>query len=154
MIKLEKKQVKIVSILIAVVFIGSVVALALTQSGGVASAAASDKIGVVSSQELLPNHPGFQNARSQFEAAVTEIQKDFETKSAGMSDQEKQDYYVQCQQRAQQKERELMDPLVNNIRETIQKVAEAKGLTIVIDKTAVLYGGQDITQDVVAKLGK
>ena len=32
MIKLEKKQVKIISILIAVVFVGSVVALALTQS--------------------------------------------------------------------------------------------------------------------------
>ena len=39
MIKLEKKQVKIISILIAVVFVGSVVALALTQSGsGIASA--------------------------------------------------------------------------------------------------------------------
>ena len=33
MIKLEKKQVKFISILIAVVFVGSVVALALTQSG-------------------------------------------------------------------------------------------------------------------------
>ena len=31
MIKLEKKQVKFISILIAVVFVGSVVALALTQ---------------------------------------------------------------------------------------------------------------------------
>ena len=42
MIKLEKKQVKIISILIAVVFVGSVVALALTQSGsGIASAASS-----------------------------------------------------------------------------------------------------------------
>ena len=33
MIKLQQKQVKIISILIAVVFVGSVVALALTQSG-------------------------------------------------------------------------------------------------------------------------
>ena len=42
MIKLQQKQVKIISILIAVVFVGSVVALALTQSGsGVVSAAAA-----------------------------------------------------------------------------------------------------------------
>ena len=42
MIKLEQKQVKIISILIAVVFVGSVVALALTQSGsGIASARSS-----------------------------------------------------------------------------------------------------------------
>ena len=33
MIKLEKKQVKFISILIAVVFVGSVVALALPQGG-------------------------------------------------------------------------------------------------------------------------
>ena len=39
MVKLEKKQVKIVSVLIALAFIGSVVALALAQSGsGLASA--------------------------------------------------------------------------------------------------------------------
>ena len=154
MIKLEKKQVKIVSILIAVVFIGSVVALALTQSGGVASAAASDKIGVVDRQEAMSRHPDLQNARSQYEAAVAEIQKDFEAKAAGMSDQEKQDYYVQCQQRAQQKERELFEPLVQSFEAAVQKVAEAKGLTVVIDKSAVLYGGQDITQDVIAKIGK
>ena len=42
MVKLEKKQVKIVSVLIALAFIGSVVALALTQSGsGLASAAST-----------------------------------------------------------------------------------------------------------------
>ena len=71
-----------------------------------------------------------------------------------MSDQEKQDYYVQCQQRAQQKERELFEPLVQSFEAAVQKVAEAKGLTVVIDKSAVLYGGQDITQDVIAKIGK
>ena len=38
MIKLQKKQVKIISVLIALVFMGSVVALALSQSGsGIAS---------------------------------------------------------------------------------------------------------------------
>ena len=44
MIKLEKKQVKIISMLIAVIFIGSVVALALTQTGNIASAASSSAI--------------------------------------------------------------------------------------------------------------
>ena len=48
MIQLKKAQVKIVSVLIALVFVGSVVALALTQSGtGVASAASSSNVGVV-----------------------------------------------------------------------------------------------------------
>ena len=36
----------------------------------------------------------------------------------------------------------------------VKAVAEAKGLQVVLDKNAVVYGGQDITQDVVKKLGK
>ena len=48
MIQLKKAQVKIVSVLIALVFVGSVVALALTQSGtGVASAASSSNVGEI-----------------------------------------------------------------------------------------------------------
>ena len=57
MIKLEKKQVKIVSILIAVIFIGSVVALALTQTGNIASAASSSTIGVVEYDQINSRRP-------------------------------------------------------------------------------------------------
>ena len=52
MIKLEKKQVKIISILIAVVFVGSVVALALTQSGSGIASAASSAVGVVDYRQV------------------------------------------------------------------------------------------------------
>ena len=47
MVKLQKKQVKIISVLIALVFVGSVVALALTQSGSGLANAASSSVGVV-----------------------------------------------------------------------------------------------------------
>ena len=90
----------------------------------------------------------------QMRTAITEVQKDFEEKSAGMSDQEKQDYYRQCQQRLQQKQAELLDPIVKSVDDAIQKTADAKGLSVVIEKAAVVYGGQDITQDVIKKLGK
>ena len=86
--------------------------------------------------------------------AITEVQKDFEEKSAGMNDQEKQDYYRQCQQRLQQKQAELLDPIVKSVDDAIKQTADAKGLSVVIEKAAVVYGGQDITQDVIKKLGK
>ena len=154
MIKLEKKQVKIVSVIIALVFIGSVVALALTQSGGIASAAGSSAVGVVDHQQILSQHPDAQSVQTQMNAAIQEVQKDFEEKSAGMSDQEKQDYYQQCQQRLQQKQQELVDPIMKSVEEAIQKVADAKGLSVVMDKALVIYGGQDITQDVINRLTK
>jgi len=154
MLKLEKKQVKIVSVLIALVFIGSVVALALTQSGGIAAAAPSGTVGVIDTAAAMSQHPDMQNYQTQLQAAVEEVRKDFETNSANMNDQQKADYYMQCQQKLQQRQEELLAPLEKTFDDAVKKVADAKGLSVVIDKGAVVYGGVDITQDVVSRLGK
>lgn len=154
MMKLEKKQIKIVSIVIAVIFVGSVVALALTQTGNIASAASSSNVGVVDSRQIMASHPDVQGLQGQMETAVNDVRKEFEEKSAGMNDQEKADYYRQCQERLAQKQEELLAPIEQSIQAAIKKVADKKGLAVVIDKGAVVYGGQDITQDVIAELGK
>ena len=114
MIKLEKKQVKIVSILIAVIFIGSVVALALTQTGNVALAASSSNVGVVEYDQILVQHPDMQSFDDQMKSVVDEVKKEFDEKSAGMNDQEKADYYRQCQERILQKREQLLKLLAMN----------------------------------------
>ncbi len=155
MVQLQKTQVKVISILIALVFVGSVVAIALTQSGsGIASAAGSSNVGVVDYRQIMGQHPELQNANNQMQQAVTDAQKEFEEKSAGMNDQEKADYYQQTQVRLQQKQQELIEPIQKSVDETVKSVADAKGLTVVLDKSTVVYGGQDITQDVIKKLSK
>ena len=154
MIQLEKKHVKIISILIAVLFIGSVVAIALTQSGtGVASAAGSN-VGVIDYRQVMSQHPDLNNIEQQMQTAIADVKKEYEEKSAGMNDQEKADYYQQSQLRLQQKQQELVGPIEQSIEATIKKVAETKGLSVVIEKSTVIYGGQDITQDVINRLGK
>lgn len=154
MVKLEKKQVKIVSVLIALAFIGSVVALALTQSGSGLASAASSSVGVIDYQAVASQSPKVQELNKAMQQEEQNAQKDFEEKSAGMNDQEKAEYYQQTMQRLQQKAVELREPVVNDINDAVKKVAEAKGLQVVLEKTAVVYGGQDITQDVVSKLSK
>ena len=154
MIQLEKKQVKIVSILIAVIFIGSVVALALTQTGNIASAASSSNVGVIDYGEAMRAHPDAKSIPEKLEAASQEIQKDFEEQTNGKSDQEKAEYFQHAQERMAQKERELMEPITQAVDAAIKKVADKKGLSVVIEKAAVYYGGQDITQDVISELGK
>ena len=154
MMKLEKKQVRLVSILIAVIFIGSVVAIALTQTGNIASAASSSSVGTIDFQQAMAAHPDVQNLQGQMETAVADIKKEFDEKSAGMNDQEKADYYMQCQQRLAQKQQELVEPIKTKVDVAIKKVADKRGLSVVIDKMAVIYGGQDITQEVIAEFGK
>jgi outer membrane protein len=85
---------------------------------------------------------------------LQEAQKEFEEKSANMNDNEKRDYYTQTQQRLQQKNQELMEPITKNVEESVKKVAEQKGLSVVLDKGAVVYGGVDITQDVLKQVSK
>lgn len=154
MVQLEKKQIRIISVLVALVFMGSVVALALTQSGGVASASGSSSVGVVDYRQVMGQHPDLQSANTQMQQAITEAQKEFEEKSAGMSEQEKSDYYQQTQQRLQQKQQELIEPVQKSVEGAVKSVADARGLSVVLEKSTVVYGGQDITQDVVKKLAK
>ena len=150
MIKLEQKQVKIISILIAVVFVGSVVALALTQSGS----GATSSVGVVDYRQVGSQHPQLAAANAEMQKASQEAQSDFETKAANMNDQEKSDYYQQTMQRLQQKNEELMEPIEKSIQDAVKSVADKKGLAVVLEKGAVVYGGQDITQDVIKQLSK
>lgn len=47
-----------------------------------------------------------------------------------------------------------MEPFQKSIEDSVKSVAEAKGLSVVLEKSSVVYGGQDITQDVIKKLSK
>ena len=157
MIKLEQKQIKIFSIAIAVVFVGSVVALALTQMGGLTggtASAASSSVGVVDFRQVMGQSSDLQDANTKMQLAVEEAKQEFESKSAGMSDEEKGNLYQQTQEKLAQKQQSLIEPIQKKVEAEVKAVAEAKGLQVVIDKGAVVYGGTDITQDVIRKMAK
>lgn len=46
------------------------------------------------------------------------------------------------------------DTIINAIKSACEKVAKSKKIDIVVEKTAVFYGGIDITKDVIAQLPK
>lgn len=115
----------------------------------VASAASSESaIGVVNYQMLLSQVPDLQNVQTSMKQEIDNAQKDFDEKSKTMNDTEKQRYYQQLQERLSNKEKELMDPVLKKIETTIKKVADKKGLSVVVDKNTVVYGGLDITDEV------
>ena len=152
----NKKMVRVVALGVTLLFLLGVAGIAFTQSGGskMASAAGnpSSNIGVVNNNLVFQQHPDLAKVDQQMQGEVEQAKKDFEAKSATMSDKEKQDYYGQTQQRLQLKQQELIAPIRDQIDASIKAVAEAKGLTIVLDKGTVVYGGQDITDDVVKKV--
>ncbi|MPN27379.1 hypothetical protein SDC9_174810 [bioreactor metagenome] len=51
-------------------------------------------------------------------------------------------------------EQRLMEPLFKEAQMAVRTVAKVKGITVVIEKSAVYFGGIDITDDVVQELKK
>lgn len=151
------KNVKLVSLFIAAIFVLGCFALSVTQSGfgKVAQAASSESaIGVVNYQLLLAQSPDLKKAEADMQAFVEETKKDFETKSASMSESEKRSYYDQCQKRIQTKQKDMMEPIMAKIEAQIKAVADKKGLKVVVEKGAVVFGGVDITDEVAKSMQK
>lgn len=53
----------------------------------------------------------------------------------------------------QDMEVQMLDDLQKQILGVVKQVAEGKDITLVIDRQAILYGGVDLTPDVIKKLG-
>ena len=150
----NKKNVQLISLAIAAFFILGIVGISLSQSSiGHAAPANNSAVGVVNYQMIVVSTPDMDGMKTAMQTEIDNAKKEFDEKAKDLPDAEKQRYYAQLQERLAQKERELMAPVLDKINATIKKVADSKGLTIVVDKQAVLYGGSDITDEVVKAIG-
>lgn len=117
------------------------------------AASAPAAAGVVNFNYLIDHHPDTAAANQALQAEKDTLQKEFTEKSATLSDNEKRDLDNQLGQQLEQKRQELLKPIVNKVMAAIQDVANTKGLSIVVERQNVVWGGVDITQDVLAKIG-
>lgn len=116
------------------------------------AAPVNSPVGVVDYLYLINQHPDTAKANEALKAEQEAAKKEFVDKSAGLSDTDKQNLDRQLGQRVEQKRQELLKPILDQINAAIKGVADAKGLSIVITKQEVVYGGVDITQEVLAKI--
>ncbi|MCE5287477.1 MAG: OmpH family outer membrane protein [Pelosinus sp.] len=114
--------------------------------------AAQLPIAVANYQQLINQHPDMAQANETYKAAVKQAQDDFKDKSATMSDDEKKAYSQKLDQSLQQKKLELLNAIRDKVNAAVKEVADAKGIAMVIDKSVDIYGGQDITDDVLKKI--
>lgn len=145
------KNVKLVSLFVAAIFVLGCFALSVTQSGfgKVASAASTESaIGVVNYQMLVSQSPDLASVNEAMNKEIKAAQDEFNEKSKTMNEAEKRRYYTQTQERLANKQKELMDPVLKKIEAAIKKVADKKGLSVVVEKSTVVFGGVDITDEV------
>ena len=111
-------------------------------------------IGYVNSNALLAAHPKMQKAQLDMRTAAQKAEETFKSRSAGKTDQEKQQIATELQKEMDQKEKSTMQPILSDIMKAIQQVRQEKGLDIILEQGAVVDGGVDVTSAVAQKLSK
>ncbi|MBQ6955841.1 MAG: OmpH family outer membrane protein [Bacteroidales bacterium] len=153
--------------------------------GTTAFAQKNIKLGHINSSELMQIMPGKDSAQAAFQAEVTllegeltamqeELQKkynDYQERKAQMTElirntkeqelndlnQRIQTYQQNAQQKLQEKEKELLQPIIDRAKEAIAAVAKENGYSYIFDTSAgtLLYqqDSDDILELVKKKLG-
>lgn len=119
-----------------------------------AAPAPSNAVGYVNTQKVFQSYPDMQMTMSALDMEQQKLEAQFQKESAGLDDNGKQELYNKLVQQMAQREQELMDPIRKNIRKAIEKAAAAKGINSVVDADAMLAGGVDLTDDVIAEVSK
>jgi outer membrane protein len=106
-------------------------------------------IGYVDMARALDAHPGKASAeaslRDYAQAQIADAQQRMKSMTAG----QRQDLQRQVDQGIFKKRAELLGGLDKDIRAAVQKVAKAQSVSIVLRRDVVLYGGVDLTDQVI-----
>ena len=99
------KNVKVISLFIAAIFVLGCFALSVTQSGfgkNAMAASSESAIGVVNYQMIVSQSPDLNSVNESMQKEIAEAQKEFNEKSKSMNEDEKRKYYTQLQERGEE----------------------------------------------------
>lgn len=150
----NQKNKKFVSLFVAVIILLGIGAIAYTQMATPTMASDTDSnIGVIDTTKVLnAASPAVIAANKELDDYKKQLSDEFNTKSANMDDNQKAALASEYQGKVQDKMMEIQKKIQSQVSDASKAVADAKGLSIVMDKRTVLYGGVDITDQVQRKL--
>jgi Skp family chaperone for outer membrane proteins len=96
----------------------------------------------------------FVSAQQQFALFQRDLGVQFQAAIKGKGPADQQRIYADFNQRAATKQREVFGPLLERANNAIASVAANKNLGVVVDKTIIIYGGLDVTKDVIDMLNQ
>jgi outer membrane protein len=115
--------------------------------------AAEEKVGGIDPQKVLFQHPGYEKTLKQIRSVADKKQEEAKTAIDKETDNNKKaEIFQNMRREIAEEEQKLMSPLFKDIDNAVRTVALAKQVTVVVDKTALFYGGVDITDDVIQEL--
>lgn len=126
---------------------------ALTFAVGAGVAAAADKVGCIDELYVLSQSEKFQKAQESLQKlSVTKTNAAKAAFDKETDEKKKAQIAQNVQLELREAENKAISPILSEINGVINKVAKAKGVTIVLNRRFVLFGGVDITEDVVKEI--
>lgn len=108
-----------------------------------AQSKSNDLIGVVDMETVFTQYM----AQPLFEAR-DQLQADFDQQVDEVSDEELAELFMEYQTELEAVEIEYLE----NVNKALEEVAQENGLQIIVDSGAILYGGIDVTEEIIAVL--
>lgn len=134
-------------------FIALFLALVGLLSSVAVSSAAEDKIGFIDAQRALMAHPKYEQSQKHLDEFVNKKTDEAKEAADKETDAEKRAMIIDNARRASgDEELRMMNPITADINSIIEKVAKSKGVTVVLNRVLIYYGGIDITDDVIKGL--
>ena len=119
-----------------------------------ALAAESNLVGYVNVQQVFQAYPDIKTSMSVVDLEKSKAQKEFSAKAPSLDEKAKAELSNKLTEQVAKREQEIMGPIQQKIQAAISKAAKAKGITSVVNGNVMLFGGKDLTQDVIALISK
>ena len=106
-------------------------------------------------QNQIDSLDQFKSAQQQFIKFGEDERRSVQDKLKGAkTEADRNKIYADYQKAIDDRRQAIVTPLVNQTRTAIEQVAKKKGLLLVIDRSNLIFGGTDVTADVLAILKK
>ena len=120
---------------------------------GFSTSAFAAELGFVDWNAVVANYPGIKQVAQEVIAEKARLQEQFNTESKALAtDKEKIELANKLNAQMAQFEQGKYEPINKKIRRTILRVAKTNNIDRVVNAGAMIAGGKDLTQEVIAAL--
>lgn len=109
-------------------------------------------VGFVNVQYVLQNYPGIKGILQQISDEKMKLQSQYAEQAKELSDADKNALNANISKEYSAFETKTMAPVQKKIQRAIARVAKNNGIQNVVNSNSMLYGGKDLTEEVVKNL--
>ncbi len=139
--------------------LGSVIALGLLivvllagSMQGSTGEQGSISIAVIDVEAVLITHPDMDEVDQLIEQAWLQANQEFQEQAMALSEEQAQQLAMSLQEQTQAYQEQLIGELYMDIEEKVEEFAKTEGYDVVLEDLSVIFGGYDITEDIIAEL--